>query len=404
LENERTARWPLVVALVLCALGIAVSVYLSYIHYFVHTDPAYHSVCAIDAKINCETVAQSPYSVVFGLPVSAWGLTAYVLFAALCVWGLVPRRLHVRWPRGLLFAVSVLGLAASAALAYISFFRIESLCLFCLSLYGINLLLLGATVAALITARRGPLSTFVADLVALFRRPLALVAVGLPPAAAIALLLLLLPPYWHHPGWHDLPRLPAGITEQGHHWIGATEPLVEVVEFSDYQCPFCRRAHKNMRVTAAKFPGAVRLVHRHMPLDSACNNKVENPFHDRACEFAKAVECAAEQDRFWQMSDAVFSVQDHVRAADVDLERLAGQVELDVVAFGKCMKAGRVLRKVRADLNAAYAKEVVGTPTYFIRNQQFPGGISEGILKRRVESARERKARQPDGSEDEQTK
>jgi protein-disulfide isomerase len=155
-----------------------------------------------------------------------------------------------------------------------------------------------------------------------------------------------------------------------------------------------------MRVTAAKFADTVRLVHRHMPLDTSCNDKVENPFHEHACEFAAAVECAAEQDKFWQMNDAVFSVQEHVRVADVDLARLAGQVELDVVAFQKCVKAGRVLRRVRADLEAAYAKQIVGTPTYFIRNQQFPGGISEGILERRVEAARERRARQPDRSKD----
>jgi uncharacterized membrane protein len=195
--DERTARWPLIVALVLCVLGIGVSIYLSYIHYFVHTDPAYHSVCAIDAEVNCETVAQSPYSVLLGLPVSVWGLAAYALLTALCIWGLVPGRLHPGWPRGLLFFTSLLGLAASAALAYISFFRIESLCLFCLSLYVINLLLSGAAVAALITAHRNPVALLAADLAALVRRPLALVAVVLPLAAAIGLplwLVLLAPP------------------------------------------------------------------------------------------------------------------------------------------------------------------------------------------------------------------
>jgi protein-disulfide isomerase/uncharacterized membrane protein len=393
-EQDKLPRWPLAVALVLCLGGVGVSIQLTYIHYFTHTDPAYHSVCAIDEQINCETVAQSPYSVFLGLPVSAWGAIVYLLMGVLALWGLTSRRLHPAWPRGILLVVAVAGVAAAALLAYISFALIQALCIFCLALYGINAFLLAASIAALKTGKTGPLSAVAADLIALARRPLAALAVAAPLAGSIAAALVLVPPYWHHPGWQELPQLPTGVTDDGHHWIGAVDPLVEVVEFSDYQCPYCRRAHKNMRTTAAVFPDTVRLTHYHVPLDHHCNPDVKDPFHERACEFARAVACAGEQGKFWEMNDAVFSVQEKVSTSSVDLERLAEQIGTDPAKLTRCMKQGRVQRAIKADMQEAERRKIVGTPTYFIQGQPFPGGISEGILRLNVETARERQRKQ----------
>ena len=381
-------RWPLVVALVLCLAGIGITIQLTSIHYFTHTDPAYHSVCAIDEQINCETVAESPYSVFLGLPVSVWGMLVYAVAAALSLWGLLPARPHPAWPRGALLAISSAGLAASALLAYISFVRIQSLCIFCVSLYGLNLLLFGAAIAALATARRGPLGALVDDL----RRPLGPVLVAAIAVLVSAGLVWLVPPYWVHPGWRDLPELPTGVTEGGHHWVGAEEPLVEVVEFSDYECPHCRRAHKNMRTTAAMFEGTVRLVHRHMPVDHHCNPEIEEPFHDRACELAVAVECAADQGAFWKMNDAVFSIQERVRVSDVDLDQLALQIGLDTDGFAACMKAGKVMSRIRRDLRAARELPIPGTPTYFIGKKPYPGGVTVNTLQRAVDAARKHRA------------
>jgi len=358
------------------------------IHYYTHTDPAYHSVCAIDEKVNCETVAESPYSVFLGLPVSVWGLIVYVVAAALCLWGLLPGRPHPAWPRGILIGVFTVGLLASALLAYVSFALIQSLCVFCVSLYALNLLLSGIAIAALATAGLNPIRALIEDL----RRPFAPILVTLLTAGVAAGLALLVPPYWVHPGWRDLPALPTGVTDEGNHWIGAEEPVIDVVEYSDYQCPHCRRAHRNMRTTTAEFADTVRLVHRHMPVDHHCNPEVEKPFHPRACELAKAVECAADQDAFWKMNDAVFSIQDQVSTADIDLEQLATQIGLDVPAFAKCMKAGVVMGRIRKDLRAARKLPIPGTPTYFIHSQPYPGGIPAGIIRRAVDSALERRA------------
>jgi uncharacterized membrane protein len=140
-------RKALVFAL-LCLLGVAVSVELSRIHVFVHTDPSYHTLCAVSEAVNCETVAASPWAVFAGLPVSLWGVLGYLVMGILALWGWSKRRLHPAWPWGLLLLLSSFSVAVSAILGFISFTRIDSLCLFCMTSYAISLALLFVAVLA----------------------------------------------------------------------------------------------------------------------------------------------------------------------------------------------------------------------------------------------------------------
>jgi uncharacterized membrane protein/predicted DsbA family dithiol-disulfide isomerase len=381
--------------LVLALAGVATSVELTRIHYLTHTDPSFHSVCAVNETVNCETVAQSPYSVFLGLPISIWGLAAFLAFAVLAGWGLTRRRLHAGWPAGLLFAAAVVAAGVSGLMGWISYVRIDALCLFCVTLYGLSAVLLPVTGSLLRVRRSGPLRALGADLGGLVRRPVLLLALLALAVAALGVPRLLIRPWWHHPGWTDLAELPHGVDEEGRHWIGAPHPLVTVVEFSDYECPYCRQAHRNMRALAAKFPDEVRLVHRHAPLDRACNEDVKRAFHERACEFARAAECAAEQGLFWKMNDALFSVQETVRARDVDIGLLAVQVGIDRSRFDLCLGSDAPRRRLRADLEASRKAGVRGTPTFLIGRQQYPGGFTEEILVRHLERKRGKQAGPP---------
>jgi protein-disulfide isomerase/uncharacterized membrane protein len=378
--------------LALALAGVGTSVELTRIHYLTHTDPSFHSVCAVNETVNCETVAQSPYSVFLGLPISIWGAVAFLVFAVLAGWGLTRRRLHDGWPAGLLFAAAVVAVGVSALMGWISYVRIDALCLFCLTLYGLSAILLPVTGALLRARRVGPVRALGADLAGLVRRPALFLALAALAAAALGAPRLLIRPWWHHPGWADLAELPHGVDEEGRHWVGASQPLVTVVEYSDYECPYCRQAHRNMRSLAAKHPAEVRLIHRHAPLDQACNEDVKRVFHPRACEFARAAECAAEQGLFWKMNDALFSVQESVRARDVDVDLLAVQVGIDRSKFGQCLRSDRPDRRLREDLAASRKAGVRGTPTFVIGKQPYPGGFTEEILLRHLERERERRA------------
>lgn len=391
-QNPIRERALIVVILLFAVAGLGVAVELTRIHYFTHTDPSYHSICAVNAKINCESVAQSPFSVVAGLPISIWGLLAYTVFGALALWGLVPRRLHALWPRGIMLAMFAAAFLASVALAYISFFLITSMCIFCMTLYGVNTVLFVLGLILTRVSRVNPFTALITDLKALFSKPVVLVPLVILGGGAILAAQLLVPPYWQHIGWKELPDLPTGVDENGLHWMGAVEPLVTVTEFSDYECPFCRRAHRNARGMTAKFPDTVRLIHQHTPLDKACNPDVKRTFHKRACEFAKAAECAAEQDKFWEMNDALFSIQDSVRTSDVNIDHLAARIGLNMTEFERCMSFERVMRIIKRDMKEAKKRKVKGTPTFFVDSQPYQGGFTEKVLLRTVQAARERAA------------
>jgi protein-disulfide isomerase len=242
--------------------------------------------------------------------------------------------------------------------------------------------------ALAVRSRRSPFALVAADLAAAIKRPLPVLLLAAVFGGGVAAAELLVPPYWMHLGWSDLPALPMGVDEEGHNWIGAERPAVIVTEFSDYECPHCRRAHRNIRQMASRYPDAVRLVHRHQPLDDACNKALKKPFHRRACEFSRAVECAGEQERFWAMNDALFSIQDEVRASEVDLDALAVRLGLDRSRFKECLASQAPRRRIAADIADAERRGVEGTPTYFIAAQMFPGGFEESILAAAVKSAK----------------
>lgn len=365
----------------LCLLGLGASVELTRIHVFVHTDPSYHSVCAVSEGLNCETVAISPYSVFAGLPVSVWGILGYLAMGGLAVSSL-SKRLHRAWPWGILLLLTVFSAGTSAVLAFISATRIDSVCLFCTATYVINAALL--VLAALVGKRLGlgPLVRLARDLQALFTRPLATRAMGLAGVTTLGLLWGFTPCYWSTPGFSDLAGLCSGEDANGHHWLGAKTPKLTIVEFSDYECPHCRGAHKAMRALAAKYADRVRLVHRHLPLDNACHPGLRRPFHPRACAFSEAAECAALQGRFWDMNDALFSIQDTVKSAEVDPVELAVRLGLNRAEFQKCLESHATAERVAVDVKESMALGLNGTPSFIVGRRLFLGGIPEADFEK----------------------
>jgi protein-disulfide isomerase/uncharacterized membrane protein len=371
----------------LCLAGVAVSAELTRIHVKVHTDPNYHSVCAMSEGVNCETVAVSPFSVFAGLPVSVWGLAGYLVMGALATWSLTRRRLHARWPLGLLLVLTGFSVVVSAALAFISATRIDSLCLFCTASYVLNAALLVTTTLA--WRRTGlRVKTLVADDVNALRAvPGTFAALTGLALTGLLALQVLVPPYWTTPGWKDLPRLPTGTDGAGHHWVGAVHPRITVVEFSDYECPHCRSAHKATRLLAAAHPETVRLVHRHLPLDMACHPALRRPFHLRACLFAQAAACAALQGRFWEMNDALFATQDIVKTVSVDPVDLAVRLGLDRLTFKRCLESNATAETIDADVREAMSQGITGTPTFLVAGKKFAGRIPEAEWERLIAEA-----------------
>jgi protein-disulfide isomerase len=136
---------------------------------------------------------------------------------------------------------------------------------------------------------------------------------------------------------------------------GPADAPVVVIEFSDYQCPFCKRAEPTVTALMEKYPTQVRLVYRHLPLDQ---------IHPRARPAAIAAVCAEQQGKFWEYHDTLFANQQAL--ADADLEKYAATLGMDADKFKACRADPASDSKVSADAAAARAAGLTGTPAFFV--------------------------------------
>jgi protein-disulfide isomerase len=147
------------------------------------------------------------------------------------------------------------------------------------------------------------------------------------------------------------------ISIQGAPALGDAAAKVVVIEFSDFQCPYCGKfARDTFEMIQERYiaPGKVRYVFRHFPLDDA---------HPKAFKAAEAAECANQQGKFWEMHARLFANQQSLDPAD--LLTHANALGLDPTAFQKCL-GGSAKGKIKRDFNDGLKAGVAGTPTFLI--------------------------------------
>ena len=133
---------------------------------------------------------------------------------------------------------------------------------------------------------------------------------------------------------------------------------VELVEFGDFQCPYCRDAVPSLARVLARLDGRVRLVFRHFPVTSK---------HPRADELAQAAEAAAAQGAFWEMHDLLFAER------DPDPVALAERLGLDAARLAGELRSGAHAARVAEDRASGEASGVTGTPAFFVAGERHRG-------------------------------
>jgi protein-disulfide isomerase len=149
-----------------------------------------------------------------------------------------------------------------------------------------------------------------------------------------------------------------------------------VVEYGDFECPYCGQAEPIVRELLADF-GDVRYVWRHLPLHDV---------HPAAQLAAEAAEAAAEQGKFWEMHDLLFDHQDQLRFRD--LIQYAESLCLDMERFNADLKRHHGAARVAEDLDSADLSGVTGTPTFFINGKRHYGAYDIDTLSAAVRAAR----------------
>jgi thiol-disulfide isomerase/thioredoxin len=134
---------------------------------------------------------------------------------------------------------------------------------------------------------------------------------------------------------------------------------ITIVEFSDFECPYCGRAHPLLTDLMRELDGQVKVVFFQYPLSG----------HPRAMPAARAAIAAGEQGKFWEMADVLFEHQHALE--DEDLERYAEQIDLDVERFRAALHSPEVQAKIERDRELGARLDVQGTPTFFVNGRRF---------------------------------
>jgi len=358
--------------------GLLVSLYLG----VQHKGIAGKSICSVSQTFDCDKVNTSEFSELFEIPIAFLGSSFYaavIALAFLCLRGGVYKN------AAHLIAVGGLGsLAYSAFLAYASV-QLGAWCLFCISLYGLNALIV---YFALGQARESETTLFAGAFTS---------GPSLNLFAGVAAVMLVGTMGWYSSGEEVIPEgdsvedlsvLFHGA--EGPVMLDGTEPTYgsetakyQVVEFADFECPYCGRLFPAIHNLPKSDPD-IQIVFKHYPLSGMCNEGLSPDRHVYACGAARAADCANRQNLFWELSAQMFKNQ-----KDLDREGLmimAKIVGVDGEALGRCMDDPMTAVKIKTDIAHGSAAGVHSTPSLFLKGLYGDQWVSvssgpEGVAK-----------------------
>ena len=369
---------------VLALLGIIDSAYLAIAHYKNYTDIFYSSFCAISRSINCDTVAQSAYSILWGVPLAVWGIVDY-LFVLLLVFEIrrceqAERRKNII---SILLFFSIINALGSLFLAYISHTKIHSYCLLCILSYALNF---GLLFFSWLLYHRFCQKLFFDNLAngILFLIKQKSFKLGCLLLLSISIILIVFfPAYWFFPNGIDLEgrQVPHGKTEYGNYWIGAKNPELIIEVFSDYMCFQCFKTHFFLQQLVVNNPEFLRVVYYHFPMDDKFNQLlVKEPYHVGAGKMALLAIYAETIGKFPEMSELLFRIARNRNT--LNTKKISEELQVphrDVIAALSNPSFRLILRN---DIRRGGMNCITGTPSFIINGKVYNGFLPKEILSK----------------------
>jgi protein-disulfide isomerase/uncharacterized membrane protein len=377
-------RWAVPLLTFAAAAGALLAGVSTWVHHRVTSSHGtYTSFCSVSDTVNCDTVVTSSYGTLLGVPVSVWGLAFYAVLLVVARRAASADEETAGRARADAFALAVFGAFFSLYLLAVSAIVLKTLCLLCLGLYVVAALSLLAGWRLASPIRRS-VELLRERWRALRRRP------ALATAGAIVVTAIVLVPTWlgaptrmtrqevlkSNPAFYDwytgLPivEVPTG----GGIAQGPKDAPIQLVEFSDFECPHCSRAYATLKDLLPRYSKEVRFVYHHFPISNKCNPSVHIDGHENACAAAIAAECAAKQGKFSAYATQLFANQESLSADD--LKQYAQKVSLDLDQFQACLRSPQVAERVRHDAEMGKEVGLRQTPTFFLNGRRIEGNLS----------------------------
>lgn len=157
-------------------------------------------------------------------------------------------------------------------------------------------------------------------------------------------------------------------------WLGSPVAPVVIVEFGDFQCPFCRESVTIIKQVLKKYPEAVKIIYRDFPVVS---------IHPESVPAAEAANCAARQGKFWQYHDALFDNQDNLGTElYLSISRI---LKLNEEEFSQCLSQHQTLSEIQADLSVGVSAGINGTPAWFVNGRKVEGVLSLELWQKLID-------------------
>ncbi|MDD3594750.1 MAG: vitamin K epoxide reductase family protein [Candidatus Gastranaerophilales bacterium] len=368
--------------------GILISVELIVVYYTANFVPeAAPSFCTLNAQIDCDAVARTNFSLLFGIPNALWGLGFYV-FALILYYAKSLKNLPLlgfmkifKNPVSYIFVLSIFGIFFSIYLGYIMMVKIQKICLLCDVLYIVNILLF------IVSKNRTPIIDHIITSINDFLKAISekayaiavvLVAIlGLSALIVINKVELFVPPEKSIFS-KDIIQFQATTLEND---LGSPDAAVIINEFTDVQCPFCAISNKMMHKIVDEYDN-VRVLHHDLPLDTACNPSMTNQMHKNSCLYAQYALAAKKQGKYWGLLTKMF--ENNTSLTEDKVLEYAKELGLDTKQLKKDAYSKEVKEQLKEDIETTLDMKIYATPTYSINGKKYEGVFQYNELEKLV--------------------
>lgn len=357
------------------------------------------SFCAISDTIDCNSVALSRYSSYMGVPTSAYGVAFYSLVIILILRAMLAQKDGVvsvyNQSTKLLLTLSLIGIVPTVGLALVSFFVLKTLCLMCALSYLINFVLLERAWHKVAESSGEPAS-------------LGESIKNLSMATWFFMFASLLFPLWLLPQVVDtlvaeakqmddgvlkatllshLAAEPRTFNLSNAPSVGPENAKLVVVEFSDFQCPYCARSAETIPSLMKAYGDSVRYVFKNYPLSSDCNPNIKHAGHSLACQAAKTGQCVFKlsgSTAFFEYKYEVFAAQSSMSLESLrnTAERILGAKKSELEA---CVKSTETHQEILDQVAEGFAAKLEGTPTQFLNGRVLASGHLPNVFRAAAE-------------------
>jgi protein-disulfide isomerase/uncharacterized membrane protein len=372
-STARTPKIRLALLPLFSVIGAGSAVYLAKHYYELRAGTAgFQSLCNINSTMNCDAVTLTRFAeVVPGLPlaslVAGW-------FAALVILALMAR-INERRREVVLVGTLMAGFGTlySIALLAVMFFVIRKFCLFCLIIDAVNFALFATYLSLLKDGTSESVfggaqwkkiqSSFlmvigVMFITAVLLRPSGENKANEPSDSEIryAVNQIL-----------EKPAVPVN-TPEGAAIMGDPNAPITIHEFSDFQCPFCRRGAVLMHQLLARYPNKIRIVYMPFPLDNSCNRLITRPMHPYSCALARSAYCAGKVGKFQAVYEKIFEDQETLTAESAT--KIPASFGVGAEILKACDESEDAKKALSLTIEEGIRLGVSSTPTFYINGKK----------------------------------